>query len=396
MTTARKKRNNIPEWIAALYMNLFVLIRPLLKIYSERSTLFLACAVLALIAIDLMLGNFRLNSEKILKLFGLAGVVSAVFVLDYVFRKNPFTWENYYYFIIYGVISAFFLMNVTDVQKLLSCWTILAFIGGLTVLIDPMNDYSISGDYMAFGMAIVPAFAATLVLISFYKKKIFLPFSAAFFLEIVLFANRGSTLVAIVLLIFTVLFISGDKSKRVVRSVFIILITGIVLILLDSIFEILFIVIDKLGMDSYSLRAFQNMLNGLAGSDSGRIDIWNHAFYEIKNNFFLGMGIGGFESKYGNYAHNFFLDILVTHGVLIGLAVFGLLFFMFRNTFRSKNRYFFILSSVMGVIWFTQLMSSQTYWKEALFWQFIILNMFLYEDKLKQIGTMQRNGLCES
>ncbi len=376
MNIERKKGTNIvPEITAAIYMHLFILLKPLLIKYSYKSTFILFAVTVGLLAVDLIFGNYVIRIKLIKKVSVLICGVTLVFIADFLTRKNEYTWEYFYYFLIYGVVFAAFLINVNNIKKLLYFWLIFAFSDGVIIFLDPFLNYRITGDYMGFGSAIVFPYAASCILFFFFRKKLFALPMSLFLIETIIFANRGATFVAISLLIFSIIFTTKDKKKRIIRIILIILFSIIILCCLKSILNIFYNISKTIGLGSYSLRGFNEMLENLGKSDSGRFDIWKNAVNEIKFNFVFGLGIGGFSAKYNNYPHNLFLDILVTHGLIFGGSLIVFLFIQIKKIFNSENKYYFILSLTLCLTAFVQLMTSYTYWTNATFWQFIILGL---------------------
>lgn len=277
-------------------------------------------------------------------------------------------------------MSAIFFINVKDYEKLLKYWTLIAIVGGCSVLADPFNKYAISGGYMDFGTAMLPAFAAGVIAYEYYKFKVILPLLIVFLLEIILYANKGATFSAFGIILFLVIYMTKDGKKRINRVVLIVIFATIILLFYSSILINLSKLADYFGVSSYSL-------SGVNSSDVRlhsyyiRNDIWNNVGIELKKNWFIGLGIGGFEVIYSNYAHNFFLDILITHGIFIGTVVFLIIAVFIKNTFKCKHREKFIFSFVILLLWILPMMFSFTYWKVHNFWIFLIISIYHFSGK---------------
>ena len=89
------------------------------------------------------------------------------------------------------------------------------------------------------------------------------------------------------------------------------------------------------------------------------------------------MGIGGFEEIYGNYAHNFVLDILITHGILLSIIILVIILIFIRNTINFKNKELFIFAMSILLLWSLPMLFSFTYWTVSSFWIFLIINMYI-------------------
>lgn len=374
----KSRQNSCIELIVAFYINSFVVLRPLLTKYSYISTYILGIEIGILVIVYLVNCKFRLDRNNTIRMFVLVLVVSVLFLVDFIFRRNVFTWQYYYYFLIYGGLTAAFFINVNDYGKLLKYWVIFALVSGCLVLLDPFNQYAISGSYMDFGTAILPAFAASVIVYAYYKKKLVLPLLLVFLLEIILYANKGATFSAIGIILFFTIYMAEDRKKRIKRVVLILGSSIIFMILFPTILKWLIKLSAYFGVGSYSLSDVNQILRsgGQLHSYSVRTDIWDNIGTELKKNLITGLGIGGFEIKYGNYAHNFFLDILITHGILIGFCVFIIIAVFIKNTIKCRYRERFIFSSAILVLWILPLMFSFTYWKTNYFWLFLIINIY--------------------
>ena len=97
-------------------------------------------------------------------------------------------------------------------------------------------------------------------------------------------------------------------------------------------------------------RRIQSVFEILAGKQSnihetsvtGRIDLMGNAFSEFAHHPFLGMGINAFVSRYGYFAHNDFLELLATVGLVGFVAFYAQYAFIVRNTLHIQDarRYF--------------------------------------------------------
>lgn len=366
------------EMIAAFYINSFAILRPLLTKYSYISTYILGIEIGILVIVYLINCKLHLDRSNTIRMFGFVLVVSALFLIDFIFRRNMFTWQYYYYFLIHGGLTAAFFINIKDYGKLLAYWAIFALVSGCLMALDPFNGYTISGSYMDFGTIILPAFAASVMVYAYYKKKLVLPLLLVFLLEIILYANKGAAFSAIGIILFFTIYMTEDRKKRIERVVLILGLSIIFIILFPTILKGLVKLAAYFGVGSYSLSDVNQILSsgGQLPSYSARTDIWNNIGTELKGNLVTGLGIGGFEIKYGNYAHNFFLDILITHGILIGFCVFTMIAVFIKNTIKCKHREYFLFSSTILLLWILPLMFSFTYWKTNTFWLFLIINIY--------------------
>ena len=99
------RKNALIELIAAFYINSFVLLKPILTRYSNISIYLLMIEVFLLLVIYIINSDFKLNVANTEKMFIFFVLVSGVFLLDFVFRKNSLTFNYYHYFLIYSYYS---------------------------------------------------------------------------------------------------------------------------------------------------------------------------------------------------------------------------------------------------------------------------------------------------
>lgn len=390
------KNNHCAEFITAFYINSFIVLKPILNRYSNISTWILVFEIVVMLFVYLISAGFFLNKERFCKMIIFFFCVTAIFLLDFLFRPTFYTWENYYYFLIYGAITAFWLVNVSDFGKLLIYWSAFAIIGGCILITDPFHHYALSGGYMGFGSGMLPAFTACMVVFEFYGEKKVSPLLIVFLMEIILYANKGAIFSVAGIILFLTICLPEEKKKRRKRAV-LIFVSGLVFCFFFSfILEILVSLAGQLGIGSYSLSdAAILQSSGLhlknLSSYSVRVDIWKQAIEEFRDHFVLGMGIGGFEEKYGNYPHNFILDLLVTHGIVIASVILGMLGKSIKNTIDLKNRELYTFSLVTLLLGILPMTFSFTYWKMNMFWLFLILNLF-FRQKMKNCGAENTNS----
>lgn len=367
-----------PELITAFYINSFSILTPILKQYSYVSKYILEFEVVVLFIIYVFKSGFKLDKRNINRMCLIDIVVTVLFLIDFLFRKNRFTWIYYYYFLIYGAISAFFFVNVRNYKALLKYWSILAVVGGCMVVKDPLAGYKLSGGYMDFGTIILPAFASSFVIFFYYKIRFILPLLSIFFIEIILYANKGAIFSAIGIILFFTIYLANNKRERIKRFCIISLVSTMLLLFSTQILRFFLKVSKDIGVYSYSLSDVEGILSqGMyLNSYTARTGIWRNIILELKNNLFFGLGIGGFEDKYGNYAHNFFLDITITHGIIIGLFIILMVIMFIHNMMLYRSKDIFVFISIVCLLGILPMMFSFTYWKVNMFWIFVIISLY--------------------
>ena len=377
------------EIISAFYLNCFVVLKPILKAYSNISTIILDVNLIFLLILFLFFSGKEYDKRKVKSFLLITFVVLLSVCLDYFTRFNDAVFGYLQFFIIYGAVPAFFFLKVNDLKYFLSIWSFFAILGGAFIANDPFCGYAICEDYMTFGSNILPAYAASLIQFYFYKRKIFIIPMLFFLFEIIFFSHKGATFAALCL--FLCFFISNSKQsiKNYILGLF-----GVVLFLnlYKQIIEQFIFLSKQMGVYSYSLSGFEKMFLFAANDEivSVRTKIWMNVFYELNDSFALGLGVGGFQSRYGGYPHNFFLDILITYGVPLGVVVFFFIIIALHNVIRYRaNKFAFIFLMTMFVLWFVPMMSSFTYWMVMPFWVFIYLSFYFNDDKFRFVEPIR-------
>lgn len=199
---------------------------------------------------------------------------------------------------------------------------------------------------------------------------------------IISLGSRGTLLCIIVYIFLRLLKQSKPSMVRiyyylVIITLFILSIVyhRAILIFLDTLFQ-------KIGVNSRSI----NLLLRDEVNFTGRDTIFYKTVEGIKNNPFLGVGIGGDRViNGGSYVHNLFLEILANFGVVIGVLLLLLIIIMLViNLFVSKlNEYNFLIIWIS--IGFVHLMVSSSYLIDIKFWILMGLTYNLFKMNIKII-----------
>ena len=139
-------------------------------------------------------------------------------------------------------------------------------------------------------------------------------------------------------------------------------------------------VASSLGIRSYALVTIAESLQSSDVIFIGRDSLWSDVIQIILQRPMTGYGIGWLEGEIGNYAHNFFLDIICTFGVLFAILIVLFILSMLRKTIKANNVSFRYFSLLMLVLWFFPLLFSLTFWKVLAFWTFLCI-LLLYKPK---------------
>lgn len=367
------------ESICAFYLTMFSLLSPLTHTATMGSSTLILMCCLGLCFISTFYVVIRDNRPICFHfLFLLLFVIGLLFSFDILIRPNAEIFNYIYSFLIYGAFTVFFCAQVVDFNFFLKTYCILSVISGLIMARDPLQDYLWSNTYMEFGfVSMLPAFSGAVILFTVFKYKISGILMLLFFVELVIFANKGSVLAALVLFIIYVSFFRNRRKNNIKKiSVFILSILFLYFYYMDILVFFLGIVRD-FGFDSYSLRTMQIVFENTSDNvvfDS-RLDIWEKALQYFYNNPLLGCGIGFFHSVSGGYEHNILLEVLNSWGIVGFLILFVIIYkcvfviFNERNFLRQTTIVFFFIIS------FIPLLTSLTFWAYQPFWALLTFSL---------------------
>lgn len=366
-----KQRLCINEFLFALYYFAFFFIRPLAMAIPSLSTLLLIGST-GLIAFVYLCVNLRgFNRVYFGRMVMIFAFVLTLFLIDLCFRYNSYLFTYAYEFLIYGLIPLFLLIQVTNYEKLLYYWSIMAVLAGLLFSLDPLNDYAWTGNYMIYGINVaIPAFAGSIVLSTYFRKRWNYVLAAVFLVEVVLFANRTTIITALAILMAGfVYFHKGKTNKRWLILSTVVLIT--VFLFRNQIVEQALNIAESLNIDSYALTKLQQMLNKSGSSVMGsRMQIWENAWEMIWRHPILGNGVGMFETENPGCVHNVFLDIWTFSGI-VGLLLFVfILVWSIVLMFRSQDPAKRVFDMTMLILWIVTMQFSLTLWAVIPFWTY--------------------------
>lgn len=208
-------------------------------------------------------------------------------------------------------------------------------------------------------------------------------------LSIIIILALGSRGAILCIIVFTILKLLGSISdinyKRL--SLYLIVLGTILLTFLNSqnILSYLNDFFYGFGISSRSINLF--LLEDI--SLTGRDNLYGIVIEEIKDNPFIGIGLGGDNRvllEY-SYVHNIFIEILGNFGLIIGPIIIILLLFMILKCLISKDP----INHNMIIIWFglgfVHLIVSSSYLTDIKFWIFAGLVLRIYNEKTIDISN---------
>lgn len=370
MQNINKKRVLTNEFLFVLYFCMFSFLKPLTVNAGGLSKVILLSFTLLILLAYMTYNRLFFDLSRFLSLTVMLSFIALAFAFDTVFRGNSVIYQNLYHFIIYGMVPLFLLINVKDYKKLLWWWCTLTLLAGLLFVADPFFGYRLSGGYMPFGFNhMLPAFLSSIVLFLYYRRKWAIIPAIVLFVELLMYSNKGSVLTAGIFCLLFFLFLRKQQNKRIFHIILIILVIAVVLYLLRFVlFDLVYDFAKSIGVDSYSLRTFREML--YVSTDrifSMRTDIWAICLEELKQNLFLGIGVGSFQARYGFYPHNIFFDIFVSSGIF---ATFVFIILLIKSIFDLKkyNKDKTVFLFVILILWLFPMQISLNMWSYAPFW----------------------------
>ncbi len=229
--------------------------------------------------------------------------------------------------------------------ELINTAIFISSVNTLFLLLFFLGNYGGSEYSMGYSQALV---FPTNVLISLYFKNdrkkltklVHLVLIVTNILSIIVFGSRGA-IVSIAFFII-VMFIASDNydfNKKVQRIILILVFLLILVVFSKQILQFAVRILNQIGMSS---RTLELLVSSGFLTDNGRMDIWRVLIEKIKDSPFAIRGINadqllqtGFYHN-SNYAHNLFLELIYSFGILIGGALSVWFINKFIKTLRTN------------------------------------------------------------
>ncbi|MBQ6847383.1 MAG: hypothetical protein IJO62_00505 [Clostridia bacterium] len=326
-------------------------------------------------------GKERIYSAYLVFLSIFGGVIIFYSVLN---GKNNFLFEEYALptsvTLFSGVVGFYFMAIQRDAKGLNNMLKITTLI--LTAYYYLYSFDIVNSEEYEFGYSMGFGFRVLLpCILSLHfafekreKKKIlsliwFLPFALCMFL-ILTYGSRGPIIgvLAYLILRFGLVFLLDKKvsfAKKMAMLLLIILGSMAVYTFFGYFVEVFADYLDDLGITS---RTITRILNQTIADDNGRDFFFKKALSKI-----TVAGLGPFSDQYmwgrGNYCHNFFLEVLLDFGFVIGMGIIILVIVLICKIIgRSEDNPWFSLFVVFLSYCLGRLMFSGTFWSETMFW----------------------------
>lgn len=366
--------------ITTLFSNYFDAINKILFVFVFFSLIYI--------------GYRKINKAVLVTVFALLIVYSAT-----IFNTGaiPYNLNELFYFpfmVLYltylndhvNELKGYLVSDKKYIKSIMNVWTFLVLISFLLP-----SSYTVEwggaryfGSYCQTVWRLAPTcvfiMALSIIGINVYKNKKFFFFSIVPFVAILAGGSRTYVVVALCLLLIAWYCMLNSPKKFVLTCIPFLLLVS--LILLNS------SIMDKFSATTYSSSSYFDLWGTIT---SGRSIFWAADLKSfIDSSFFTKLFGQGFNSIYEiNYkafggkvwAHNDFIQCLISHG-LIGLVLYTTVMFKFFKTLKKSNANLFLCALVM-VIWLFNAMFNMFYTYFCSILSFPILTLGILAMKTK-------------
>lgn len=370
------------EYWFVFYLYLFLLLKPVISIVPQFSTIILLACVILILMMKLLISTVMIQKNFVL--FLIITVFFCGFLLWGKFVRHYSVVDQYIInFIIYGVIPLFMLTGVKDYSKVLAFISRFSIITTIVVFADPFIKFQFTGGYMEYGFDMLMYSFSGIILSYYYFEEKWCRWLILMDLILIgLYGNKGAAVAALILF-----FVASNLKERMNIKRFIMWVMAFGgIIFWKQILSIFVSMAEKVVKDTYSINSIKILLFDSSVITNTRTSIWEKAIELIKSNP-LGAGVGYFETYYNSYTHNIELDIAVMFG-LIGFLLFLLLLIVAIRKIvliNDRAKQVFLIGSL--ICWFVPMQFSLIMWNVTLFWVFWGSVFFVSSTKIKTSNT---------
>lgn len=319
--------------------------------------------------------------RSMLPFIGIYFVAGLIFLYNYLFFPANHLYLKQLIFPFFGMCLPAFIytLSLKDLgifKEVMKKASYIVFIfGALLGLIIVSGNASAGAYSMALSYyMLLPAVLFIDSLIDKYSNKALL-FALISIFVILALGSRGALLcIAVFIFLKMVRFIFQLSYSKVFYNLLAVVSLVFLSLNLDKLLTILYDILTKYDINSRSIKLFMGEEVHL----SGREYIYENLIKAVMDNPFFGLGFGADRriiGKDGGYAHNFFLELFVNFGIIVGgIASIIFLFLLIRSLFiKNLEKYHLI------IIWislgFVHLMVSSSYITDIKFW--ILMGLLL-------------------
>lgn len=378
-----KQQKNSLLLVLFLYCN--ILTFPVIRITGSSFSFWIIMGCILIYSIFLN----RFINKKLILIFTFFSIIFLINLLLVSYQSDVL--NAYGKFIRFGIFTLYLTSVITDYKSINKYMFLVSIIA---LLIDNiyLNYFQSNNGYMDLGLNLTYSFFG--FVIYFYNNKrsnlfsLFLIIFTA--VEILLFGNRSSFIVCLLLILFFEFKRTNVNSLKeatffTIKLTIYLVTFYFLLFKLTAILNYINNKMNQLGYFSYSLTKYtltlQEGVSGVLEQSSGRDDLYPEAISMITDSNFMPHGIGYFPyaTDYSYpYPHNLFIEVMLDFGI------FGFVIFMFIWIYlivkyfklMKFNHYFGDLVGLLFIYSFTRLMFSGSYWQEPFYWAIIGLILF--------------------
>jgi len=315
------------------------------------------------------------------KFIGVYFIAILIFLFNYLFFPNNHVYLIALVFPLFGMclpafIYTFSLRDLDILKKVMIKASYVIFFFGALLGLAIVTGNATTGSYsMALSYyMLLPAILFLDKLIDKYSTKELL-FALISIFVILALGSRGALLCIAVFIVLKMAPLIFQVSRSKVFYNFLVIVSLVFLSLnLDKLLNTLYELLTKYDINSRSIKL---LLSGEVHL-SGRDYIYENLIQAVTNHPLVGLGLGADRriiGKEGGYAHNFFLEVIINFGVIVGgIAIILFLFILIRSvlTKNTKNYHLIIIWISLG---FIHLMVSSSYITDIKFW--ILLGLLI-------------------
>jgi len=372
--------NKSLDYSAILWNILFwkvLYIKPILLFYENKSKIILLGLNIALLGIYII---FVLTKRIYIKIdigYIFLLIIFCIFFFNILFYSNEYVNNYFYKFLSNSILLILFFLSIKDYQYFLKFYSICSIIAILLYGIFPfLNGISIFSDYMDFGYSIaLPSFLGVYLLRRYFGLKFIFPLELLCWSLIIIFSSRGAILCGIMMIVLYNIYVENNGFKKTLLFVFVFFLLILFFIFLSDIFNLLYIILDKINYNSRTINKMKDLLiyKNTTNILSNRDIILSNAVNQIKLNFLFGSGIGYFETLFNTYSHNFIIDFVLYWGSF-GIIFLSWLFYLWFGLLRNNdvNKAFILL---FLCLWFPKLLYTGSFLYDSSFWIFSIFSI---------------------
>lgn len=360
-----------------------------------------------------------LSADYILPLLISVSIVSS---LPWIIRKTKFS-DVIFYLICLIIIFGTVVYSETNAQYIkLHLWRILVtaipmyFIGiaydhsivkkdlfycsvGSIAIILLYQVYQLASgavlhsDNMDMAYKVLPSVLYLIYFAFDQKKLMFWVIALTAVITQFIFGTRGPILIVIVYVLFMTYFKMVNKRSVLTFLLWSLGIIIVFLLLNSSIIDSLAIRLSQIfGEIGFSTRIFDFFIEGDIAYTSGRDVLAGRVMQAIWENPIMGYGLMGDRTVIGGYAHNLFLEIWCSFGIVLGtlilIVVFTIPIIAMRRSHGTDVFYIVLLFSSLA---FIKLMLSGSYITEQYFFLMIGLSVGTIRKMNRRYNRFKKN-----